>query len=157
MLICLYQLFVNRKRLVLISNCLLVEKRWVVLISKYELFVNRKKVVGVNISLAPLLLLVLESSREWRKGSLLISAYPTSNLLSFSGRFLGMKQETIVALSSFHKPKFFLTNSVVENLCWKGRIVKLGTFIPPMWYSFKGFLSKNCTKVAIDVLSNFVD
>ncbi len=107
------------------------------LISKYELFVNRKKVVGVNISLAPLmLLLVLESSREGsnegRKASLLISAYPTSNLLSFSGRFLGMKQETIVALSSFHKPKFFLTNSVVENLCWKGRIVKLGTFIPPM-------------------------
>jgi len=49
---------------VLISNCLLVEKRWVVLVSKYELVVNRKKVVGVNISLAPLLLLVLESSRE---------------------------------------------------------------------------------------------
>jgi hypothetical protein len=146
---------------VLISNCLLVEKRWVVLISKYELFVNRKKVVGVNISLAPLLLLVLESSwegsNEGRKASLLISAYPTSDLLSFSGRFLGTKQETMVALSSFHKPKFFLTNSVVKNLCWKGKIVKFGTFIPPMWYSFKGFLSKNCTKVAIDVLSNFVD
>jgi hypothetical protein len=32
---------------VLISNCLLVEKRWA-LIFKYKLFVNRKKVVGVN-------------------------------------------------------------------------------------------------------------
>ncbi len=47
MLISLYQLFVNRKRLVLISNCLLLEKRWV-LISKYKLFVNRKNVVSVN-------------------------------------------------------------------------------------------------------------
>lgn len=135
----MYQLFVNRKRLVLISNCLLVEKRWVVLVSKYELVVNRKKVVGVNISLAPLLLLVLESSREWRKGSLLISAYPTSNLLSFSGRFLGTKHETMGALT-----KFFLTNSVVKNLCWKGKIVKFGTFIPPCDTHSKDF----CQKIA---------
>ncbi len=100
------------------------------------------------ISLAPLLLLVLESSREGskegRKATLLITAYPTSNLLSFSGRVLGTKQETIVALSSFHKPIFFLTNSVVKNLCWKGKIVKFGTFIPQCDTHSKDF----CPKIA---------
>jgi hypothetical protein len=99
----------------------------------------------------------MKQEKEVRKATLLISAYPTSNLLSFSGRFVGMKQETIVAISSFHKPKFFLTNSIIENLCWKGKIVKFGTFIPPCDTHTKDFCQKIAPNVAIDVLSTFVD